>query len=199
MKVSDGNVMEKLAKLKAQDKSLWQKIKDFISELAAKIRTVYEGMSPDSVEGRYVADMVDSIERLQELFTEGLVDASENYQSSLTPGEESIMVNENGDPVAYSTEDMLRIEEQQLDEFMKGSVLTDGQPLYSDRDITEDPLYPETERERGVFNREFANKISGLKPGETRDIMITTADYFYFARAYGTKGRNPLQSNDRRQ
>ena len=105
MMLSDGKVMEKLAKLKAQDKSLWQKIKDFISELAVKIRAVYEGMSPDSVEGRHVAEMVDAIERLQDLFTEGLVDASENYQSSLTPGEEGVVVSENGDPVAYSTED----------------------------------------------------------------------------------------------
>ena len=42
---------------------------------------------------------------MQELFTEARVDASENYQSSLTPGEEGVVVNENGDPVAYSTED----------------------------------------------------------------------------------------------
>lgn len=105
MMLSDGQVMEKLAKLKQTDESLWQKIKDFISDLVAKVRAVYEGLSPDSVEGRYVAEMVDSIEKLQELFTEGLVDAGENYQSSLTPGEEGIMVNQNGDPVAHATAD----------------------------------------------------------------------------------------------
>ena len=82
MMLSDGKVMEKLAKLKAQDKSLWQKIKDFINEMAVKIRAVYEGMAPDSVEGRHVAEMVDAIERLQDLFTEGLVEASENFQSA---------------------------------------------------------------------------------------------------------------------
>ena len=103
--LADGNVMEKLAKLKQQDKSLWQKIKDFISELAAKIRKVYDGLTPDSVEGRYVAEMVDSIEKLQELFTEGLMDASENYQSSLTPGVEGVVTNQNGDPVAHATAD----------------------------------------------------------------------------------------------
>jgi hypothetical protein len=102
--LSDGKVMEKLAKLKAQDKTLWQKIKDFINELAAKIRMAYEGMAPDSVEGRHVFEMVDAVERLQDLFTEGLIEASENYQSSLTPGEESMVVSENGDPVAYSSE-----------------------------------------------------------------------------------------------
>ena len=80
--LADGNVMEKLAKLKQQDKTLWQKIKDFISELAAKIRKVYEGLTPDSVEGRYVAEMKDAIERLQDLFADALYDASENYQAS---------------------------------------------------------------------------------------------------------------------
>ena len=103
--LSDGKVTEKLAKLKQVDKTLWQKIKDFISDLAAKIRQVYEGMTPDSVEGRYVAEMVDSIDRLQDLFTEGLAEAGENYQSRLTPGQEGTVVNQNGDPVAHATAD----------------------------------------------------------------------------------------------
>ena len=103
--LSDGNVVEKLAKLKQKDRTLWEMIKDFISELAAKIRAVYDGLNPDSVEGNYVKDMVDAVDQLQNLFTEALVEASENYQASLTPGEESVVVSENGDPVAYSTED----------------------------------------------------------------------------------------------
>ena len=103
--LADGNVMEKLAKLKHQDKSLWQKIKDFISDLAVKIRSVYEGLTPDSEEGRYVAEMVDSIEKLQEMFTEALVDASVNYQASLTPGEEGVVANQDGEPVAHATAD----------------------------------------------------------------------------------------------
>ncbi len=80
--LSDGKVMEKLAKLKAQDADLWQKIKDYISKLAEKIRMAYKGLAPDSVEGRYVAEMKDAVERFQELFTEGLTDASENFQSA---------------------------------------------------------------------------------------------------------------------
>ncbi len=79
--LSDGKVMEKLAKLKAQDAALWQKIKDYISKLAEKIRMAYKGLAPDSVEGRYVAEMKDAVERFQELFTEGLADAGENFQS----------------------------------------------------------------------------------------------------------------------
>lgn len=78
--LADGNVVERLAELKKKDRKLWKKIKDFIKELAGKIRKVYEGLTPDSVEGRYVAEMKDAAERLQSLFTEGLMDASESYQ-----------------------------------------------------------------------------------------------------------------------
>ena len=80
--LSDGNVIQKLAKLKEQDKSLWQKIKDFINDLAAKIKKAYAGLSPDSAEGRYVAQMKDAIDKLQDLFVEGLADASSNFQVS---------------------------------------------------------------------------------------------------------------------
>ena len=59
------------------------------------------------------------------------------------------------------------------------------------KDLTQDPLYPKTEREMGAFNRKFIDKISGLKPNTTRDIMVITADHFYFVRAYGTRGLNP--------
>ena len=103
--LADGNVLNRLEKLKAQDIDLWHKIKAFINELADKIRSVYKKLAPDSVEGRYVADMGKAVYKLQELFAEGLADASQNYQASLTPGEEGVEVNEDGDPVAYATAD----------------------------------------------------------------------------------------------
>ena len=77
--LADGKVVEKLAALKQKDKGLWNMVKKFFSELAAKIRSVYEGLSPDSIEGQYVAGMKDAIDKIQELFTDALVDASENY------------------------------------------------------------------------------------------------------------------------
>ena len=80
--LADGNVAQKLALLKAKDKSLFERIKAFFDDLVKKIREVYAGKSPDSPEGQMVAEMKDSIERLQELFAEGLADASENYQAS---------------------------------------------------------------------------------------------------------------------
>lgn len=80
--LADGKVMEKLAKLKAQDQSLWEKLKEGITWLADKIRELYAGLKPDSKEGWYVAQMKDAIDRIQELFTEGLADAGASYQAA---------------------------------------------------------------------------------------------------------------------
>lgn len=83
--LTDGKVAEKLALLKQQDKNLWQKIRDFISDIYAKVVKAYEGMNPNSAEGKYVSEMVDALENLQQLFAEGLAEASANYQGSFTP------------------------------------------------------------------------------------------------------------------
>lgn len=99
--LSDGNVIKRLEKLKSQDKDLWHRIKRFIDDLAAKIRSVYKGLAPDSVEGRYVADMGKTIYRLQELFTEGLVDATANYQATIAAGD-GISVSQNGNTLSLS-------------------------------------------------------------------------------------------------
>lgn len=80
--LADGKVVEKLAKLEQRDKSLWQKMKDYISSLAERIRKAYAGLRPDSLEGKLVADMKDAVEKMQELFVEGLVDAGENFAGS---------------------------------------------------------------------------------------------------------------------
>ena len=80
--LADGDAIAKIAELKAKDQSLWQKIKDFITDLVAKIKAVYEGLSPDSIEGQYVSEMLDSMEKLKALWTEALVDASDSYNAS---------------------------------------------------------------------------------------------------------------------
>ncbi len=113
--LSDGSVMEKLAKLKAQDRTLWQKIKSYITDLVAKIRNLYKGIDPQSYEGMAVSQMKDALERLQELFTEGLVDASENYRASLTPGQKGISANLTGEPEAYSAENSTAIKHSSRD------------------------------------------------------------------------------------
>ncbi len=73
----DSNAIETISKLKAQDKGLWQTIKDFIDRLVRRIRAAYKGLNPDSAEANYVRDMVDAAEKLQKLWTEALAEAAE--------------------------------------------------------------------------------------------------------------------------
>lgn len=80
--LSDGNVLEKLIELKAKDNDLFSKMKQFFDNILKKIRSIYNGLTPDSVEGRAVLEMADSIERIQQLFADALVDASEKFQSA---------------------------------------------------------------------------------------------------------------------
>ena len=75
--LTDSNAIETLAKLKAKDKGLFDKIKEFISKLVARIKEAYDGLNPDSAEANYVREMKEAAEKLQKLWTEALVDASE--------------------------------------------------------------------------------------------------------------------------
>lgn len=80
-----GNVTQMMADVKAQDQSLWQKIRQWFQDLAADLKAVveaYKGYKPDSPEGRMVADMRDAIVILESFYADALLDASENYQAA---------------------------------------------------------------------------------------------------------------------
>ena len=82
--LTSGNVMESLAEIKRRDEGLWNKIKEFFTDLIEHLKkevNAYSGFAPDTVEGQTVAEMTDVIEQLEKLFTEGLVDASENFRA----------------------------------------------------------------------------------------------------------------------
>lgn len=81
--LADGKIVEKLSALEAKDKTLFEKLRDKIRELVKQIQNVYKGLKADSAEGRYVAEMQDALQRIQNLFTEGVTEASTNYKSTL--------------------------------------------------------------------------------------------------------------------
>lgn len=84
--LTDGNVVQMMANLKEQDKTLWQKIRDWFRDLAEDLKALleaYKGYRPDSQEGRMVADMQDVIVILESFYADALADASDNYQASL--------------------------------------------------------------------------------------------------------------------
>ena len=82
--LADGNLHEKLAKLKAKDNKLFAKIKEFFSNLIAKFREVYATLDPEQKDARDVRAMKDSFDKIQQAFAEALVEASENFQAAGT-------------------------------------------------------------------------------------------------------------------
>lgn len=83
--LNDGNVVRMIAELKKQDRNLWQKICDWFKNLADDLKATveaYKGHSPNSAEGRMVAEMQDVIGIFESLYTDALMDASGNYQAS---------------------------------------------------------------------------------------------------------------------
>jgi len=102
----DSNAIEALSKkLQAKDKGLWETIKDFIAKLVNRIKAAYEGVDPDSHEGKLVREMQTSAERLQKLWVDALLEASE---VNTVLGENGIIVNSKTDSASLmSVRDVL--------------------------------------------------------------------------------------------
>ena len=104
--LSDGSVIEKLAVLQAKDKSLVEKIKEFLKDFVKRLKEAYQLITPQTTEGRIAADMVDAAQELQDLFADALLDAGENF-----PKAENNTTGEGG--VKYmSRGESIRIKEQ---------------------------------------------------------------------------------------
>lgn len=79
---TDTNLSEKIAKLKAKDETLWQKIKSFFADLYKRITEAYKGLDPQTDEAKFVRSMKDSIEKLSDMFAEAIVDAGEAFSTA---------------------------------------------------------------------------------------------------------------------
>lgn len=81
--LADGNVMDKIVRLKAQDRDIVARMKAFFDNLITKIRNAYKDIDPDSTEGYEVIKMTaDTIEQLQQLFAEAIVESSDNFRTA---------------------------------------------------------------------------------------------------------------------
>ena len=113
----DSNAIEKIAQLKAKDRTIWEKIKDFISRLVEKIRAAYAELVPDSEEANKVLEMKEAAEKLQALWTEALVDAGKTYSAisaEKTLSENGIIVDSNTNSASLmSVRDVLSYAQKQ--------------------------------------------------------------------------------------
>lgn len=63
-----------------QDKTLWQKIKDFFTGLVEKLRNAYKDSDPDSDIGRMLKRAVQDNAEIAQAWAEAVAEAGENYQ-----------------------------------------------------------------------------------------------------------------------
>lgn len=110
----DASFIEKLTQ---KHQTLAQKLITKLKEFLANIKSYFAQVADNpSTEAKLIQQEVDGtvkyLESIIEAFDTAAVAAVENYQgmtedvvSELTPGEEGVVVAEDGEPVAYSTED----------------------------------------------------------------------------------------------
>ncbi|MGM9628984.1 MAG: hypothetical protein ACI3V4_13010 [Faecousia sp.] len=80
---SDGELYEKLVKLKKRDKGIVEKLKGYFDGLAKKVRAVFGNEIAQTDEGKFLQEQSkETIEKLQQIFADALVGASENYQKA---------------------------------------------------------------------------------------------------------------------
>ena len=83
----DGKLVERLTELKAQDEKLARKLWEGFKKILAKFLGIYEEAGPLFKDTADLMAMKETFEQLQNMFAEALVEASDNYQASLTASE----------------------------------------------------------------------------------------------------------------
>lgn len=161
--LADRDVLEKLRTLKAKDKSLFERVKDFVSRLYAKIKAAYSGTKPDSAEGRIVAGMNGSLERLHELFAEAAADAGKAYAAAgmKTAADKMSAAEGNAKYSARAVDSEGNELSPEQADFFKGSharLDDDGTFWYGEGNLA--CLYHETDSEFTVFDKSLLGKTT---------------------------------------
>lgn len=94
-------------KIKQQDRSLWEKIKDFIKGIVEKLKAAYRDMEPDSAIARLTRETVTNSEAVLDAFSEAAADAVLNYnlqegqKNNAREGVQFMSRNVNGEQVVW--------------------------------------------------------------------------------------------------
>ena len=105
------NAVAEIKALKTKNKSLWTALKKFFTSLFTKLDKIYKTVDPDGAEGKYIADMRNSVKNIRDAFMEGVTAAGEKYSAerkALGEGA-NVKVNASGEFVLGSTQDGKKI------------------------------------------------------------------------------------------
>ena len=85
--LADPKSYEKLAKLKGENLTLWERIGEAIKQMLDKLKSmlgIYDSLDPDQRAADYVNDFATEVyEHLQDLYLKGFVNAEAKYQASI--------------------------------------------------------------------------------------------------------------------
>ena len=105
----DGKVIEDIAnQVKAQDKTLWQKIVDWLGSIVDRIKKAYAQLSPSAPEAKILMQQKELFEQAQKVFAEAVVESGRAYRAAETVTEGAFKGLEKvteGDSDIYQTKD----------------------------------------------------------------------------------------------
>lgn len=100
--LDDNTIFDQIAK---EDKTLAQKILDFIKDLINDIKEAFSGMEPDTVEAQIIKENVETFDKLQKQWTKALVDAMNTSIEEHTSEVEGDGIRVSNDVAEYMESD----------------------------------------------------------------------------------------------
>ena len=97
--LTDGRVLDELAKT---DKSLWEKVRDWIKNTVAKIRKYYGELNQASKTAQVLKETMDSLDDIEQLFYEGVTEAGERTRTA----EAGVIIDESSGTAMFSIDDI---------------------------------------------------------------------------------------------
>lgn len=115
-----------------QDRTLWEKIKDFFTGLVEKLRNAYKGVDPDSDIGRVMKRAIQDNEKVAQAWAEAVVEAGENYQL-----QDGTVIGNDGNSADYLYSN--RVTDKKTLDFLDGQETV---TTYKTMQLVDGKLYP---------------------------------------------------------
>lgn len=115
-----------------QDRTLWQKIKDFFTGLVEKLRNAYKDSDPDSDIGRMLKRAVQDNAEIAQAWAEAVREAGENYQL-----QDGTVVGTDGNSTDYLYSS--RVSDKKTLDFLDGQEMV---TTYKTMQLVDGKLYP---------------------------------------------------------
>lgn len=115
-----------------QDRTLWEKIKDFFTGLVEKLRSAYKGVDPDSDIGRVMKRAIQDNETVAQAWAEAVVEAGENYQL-----QDGTIIGTDGNSADYLYSN--RVTDKKTLDFLDGQETV---TTYKTMQLVDGKLYP---------------------------------------------------------